>query len=94
MNFKEFTFLTDENIHPDVVSYLRNNNYDVTDVKESGLTGKSDSFLIKFAFTEKRIILIHDSDFGKLVFLDSSEFIGIINLRPAHFLAKETISTL
>ncbi len=94
MKLKQFLFLTDENIHPDVISYLRNLNYNIKDVKETGLMGKPDSYLLNIAFAENRVVLTHDSDFGKLVFLHSSEFIGIIYLRPGHFQAKETISTL
>jgi len=46
MILKDFKFLTDENIHPDVVHYLRKSNFDVKDVKESKLFGKSDLFLL------------------------------------------------
>ena len=39
MNLRRFAFLTDENIHPDVLGFLRGEGCDVLDVKESGLIG-------------------------------------------------------
>ncbi|MCB1178268.1 MAG: DUF5615 family PIN-like protein [Leptospiraceae bacterium] len=94
MELKRYSFLSDENIHPDVVKYLRNQNIEIKDVKESGLSGKSDSYLLNLAFKENRIILTHDSDFGRLAILENAKFVGIIFLRPGHFFSDLTITTL
>jgi len=45
MNILDFSILTDENIHPEVVAYLRTKGFDVLDVKEEGWQGKKDSDL-------------------------------------------------
>ncbi|MCB1189973.1 MAG: hypothetical protein H7A23_17960 [Leptospiraceae bacterium] len=41
MFLKNFNFLTDENIHPEVLQYLRNLGFNIKDVKESGLSGST-----------------------------------------------------
>lgn len=87
-------FLTDENILPEIVAFLRNLKYDVLDIKESGLSGKSDEFIYDLANNQKRIILTHDSDFGRLLFLNAYKSSGIIYLRPGHFNAQFTIKSL
>ena len=94
MKLRDFTFLTDENIQPAVLKYLRNMGLDVLDVKENGLRGTSDSELLRLAFTENRIIITHDSDFGNLAFRESVPLKGIIYLRPGHFDSDVTISSL
>lgn len=43
MFLKNFNFLTDENIHPEVLLYLRNLGFNIKDVKESGLSGSTES---------------------------------------------------
>lgn len=40
MRLEEFPWLTDENIHPEVVAYLRSRGFDVLDVKEQGWQGR------------------------------------------------------
>lgn len=94
MFLKDFKFLTDENIHPEVVSFLRKAGFDTKDVKESRLSGNSDLFLLKLAHQEGRVILTHDSDFGKIIYTETVDFTGIVYLRPGHFLSEFTISTL
>lgn len=42
MNILGYRLLTDENIHPEVVKYLRFKGFDVFDTKEEGLRGKKD----------------------------------------------------
>ena len=48
----DFKILTDENIHPDLVAYLRHKGFDVLDVKERGWFGKKDSDLLKISFEQ------------------------------------------
>lgn len=94
MTFRNLLFLTDENIQPLVVSFLRNLSIDVLDVKEEKLAGKADSFLLEKAFDQKRIIITHDSDFGRLVALNKLPFTGIIYLRPGHVDPAKSIQSL
>ena len=43
MTLAEFAFLSDENIHPEAVGFLRRLGLDVASVRELGLAGASDS---------------------------------------------------
>ena len=90
----DFPLLADENIHPDVISYLRQQECDVRSVVEDDLVGQSDRIVLRTAYADGRVILTHDSDFGTLVITQDEPFIGVIYLRPGHIRAKFTIRTL
>jgi predicted nuclease of predicted toxin-antitoxin system len=94
MNLHGAAFLTDENIHADVVVFLRGEGCDVLDVKESGLIGLDDLPLIQRAFAEQRVVMTHDRDFGKLAVAAGEPMIGIVYLRPGHILGQYTVDTL
>jgi predicted nuclease of predicted toxin-antitoxin system len=81
MKFNQLRILTDENISPRVVSFLRQQGLDVVDVKENGWEGKEDKFLLEQAYLDKRFILTHDSDFGTLAIYQAQKYYGIIYLR-------------
>lgn len=81
MKINSLKFLTDESVSPKVVSYLRKKGVDVIDVKEKGWHGTEDKFLMGIAYTEKRFILTHDSDFGTLAIGEGVPCYGIIYLR-------------
>ena len=49
-DISDFSLLTDENIHPDVVTYLRNKGFDVLDVKEQGWHGKKDTDILATSY--------------------------------------------
>lgn len=74
-------WLTDENISPQVVLFLRQQGIDVIDVKEQGWYGQEDSYLLKQALLTHRIILTHDADFGTLAINEDQECYGIVYLR-------------
>lgn len=78
----DYPFLTDENTHPQVVSWLRARGLDVWDVKEQHRQGASDRELLTLAHNEGRIVLTHDSDFGALATAFGVAWTGIIYLRP------------
>jgi|JI7StandDraft_1071085.scaffolds.fasta_scaffold216886_3 predicted nuclease of predicted toxin-antitoxin system len=78
----EYSFLTDENIHPHVVAMLRSHDIDVWDVKENQHQGTSDRELFVVANDQGRIILTHDSDFGALAVAHGLAWTGIIYMRP------------
>jgi predicted nuclease of predicted toxin-antitoxin system len=73
-------FLIDENIHADVVVWLRSIGQDVVYVAES-LSGSSDEELLKIARGEHRIIVTDDKDFGELIFHRRVLSSGVILLR-------------
>ncbi len=86
--------LTDENVHPEVVSFLEQQAFDVLDVRRSGLVGSSDRDLLRRAYPDQRIIVTHDRDFGKLVIAAEEPFYGILYLRPGHLDPSFTTATL
>ena len=81
MRFQDVRFLTDENISPKVVDYLRNNGFDVLDVKEQNRHGCTDEELLDIAFREQRFLVTHDSDFGTLAINLGKKNFGIIYFR-------------
>ncbi len=94
MNLAECAFLTDENIHPGVVEFLRSKKLDVVTTEEAGLQGKSDESLLHVSHKQNRIVLTHDRDFGKLAIAQLQPLVGIIFLRPGHKDADFSIKTL
>ncbi|BBO18569.1 conserved hypothetical protein [Candidatus Brocadia pituitae] len=81
MKFYEIRILTDENISPKVVSFLRERGIDVIDTKEQNWYGKEDEDILEIAYKEKRFVLTHDSDFGTLAINEGKRNYGIIYLR-------------
>lgn len=94
MRLTDSRWLTDENIHPDVVAHLRGRRLDVLDVRERGWHGWSDDQLLEEARREGRIILTHDGDFGTLALLGGRPVVGIVRVRPGHIRAQVTIDAL
>lgn len=94
MNLFDFPFLADENIHPDVIQFLREQEYDVLSVYESELGGETDTAVLRAAHQSGRIVVSHDSDFGALTFAQNVPFTGIVFLRPGHISPEFTIQTL
>jgi predicted nuclease of predicted toxin-antitoxin system len=78
----DYPFLTEENIHPDIVAMLRSHGIDVWDVKENQRQGTSDKDLLSLAHMGGRIVLTHDSDFGRLATALGLAWTGLIFLRP------------
>jgi predicted nuclease of predicted toxin-antitoxin system len=73
-------FLVDENIHADVVAWLRTMGQDVLYAAEN-LSGNSDEKLLDLARLEGRVIVTDDKDFGELNFHRRAVSSGIILLR-------------
>jgi len=88
------SFLADENIHPAMISFLRDNGYDVISVEQLNLTGKSDHAIISEALKTERIIITHDSDFGSIAVAGGEPFTGIIYIRPGHIKGDYAIETI
>ncbi|NOZ49710.1 MAG: hypothetical protein GXP37_06630 [Chloroflexi bacterium] len=89
-----FPLLTDENIHPGVITYLQNKGADIITVREVGLGASKDVDILQYALEEQRVVLTHDSDFGRLAFVHQKAIPGIIYLRPGHIKSEFTIATL
>lgn len=89
-----YPIVTDENIHPRVVAYLRDRGFDVLDVKEQGWHGMDDKEVLVRAHREGRVVISHDKDFGTLVIAAGKPLTGILYLRPADIHPENTISRL
>jgi predicted nuclease of predicted toxin-antitoxin system len=71
-------FLADENIHGEVVAALRAEGRNVVSVGEAALVGQDDASVPRLATEQNRVVLTHDSDFGRLVVADGVPYIGIV----------------
>jgi predicted nuclease of predicted toxin-antitoxin system len=90
----DFSLLTDENIHADVVKHLRTLGFDVKDVREEQLHGATDKQLLEIAYLENRVIVTHDSDFGTFIFTENTNFHGITYFRPGHIISTFVINSI
>lgn len=93
MKALDFPLLADENVHPDVIVFLRKADLNVTSVTEQGQFGLPDTEVLKQATDAGRVVLTHDSDFGGLALM-GAKFIGIIYIRPGHIRTDFTTKTL
>ena len=94
MNLFACKLLTDENIHPLVVHFLRQEGCDIEDVLTLGLAKTADDVILTEALKDSRIVLTHDRDFGRLAILFRQPMHGIVFLRPGHIDPQFTIATL
>lgn len=94
MKISSLKFLTDENIQPRIVSFLRKKGIDVVDVKENGWHGNEDKYLMEIANKEKRFILTHDTDFGTLAINEGVPCYGIIYMRLRNLKVSNVINIL
>jgi predicted nuclease of predicted toxin-antitoxin system len=94
VRLRDSALLTDENVHPDVAAFLREQGHDVLDVKDASLAGLGDTELIRLAFAQGRVVVTHDSDFGKLAMAAGEPMVGVLYLRPGHIVPSFTIGTL
>ncbi len=94
MRLAESPWLTDENIHPEVIAYLRSRGLDVVDVKEQGWQGRLDEEILDAAYRAGRIVLTHDGDFGTIALLGGQPVVGIVRIRPGHIRSDVIIRTL
>ena len=94
MNLSEFKFLTDENMPPRAVAWLKNKGLDVFDIKSEGLGGTSDEDILPIAQAQNRVIITQDSDLGTILFKLGLQKAGVIFLRPGHVSAQQAIDSL
>jgi predicted nuclease of predicted toxin-antitoxin system len=89
-----FPLLADENIHDEVVHYLRKQGLPIDSIKERNLRGSTDNQIIDLAQKEEKVIITHDADFGRIQHLSENIRIGIIFLKPGHIHFSSTIQTI
>jgi predicted nuclease of predicted toxin-antitoxin system len=79
-----FPLLADENIAPYVVEALAGQGKDIRSIHDEALTGGTDLAILRRARELGRVVLTHDSDFGRLAVDRGEDFVGIVYLRPGH----------
>jgi predicted nuclease of predicted toxin-antitoxin system len=89
-----YPLLADENIHPEVVRALAAQGFDITSVRELNLKGSSDEAVLRVAHAQHRVVVTHDSDFGRLAIQSGAPFTGIIFVRPGHISASFVLDAL
>jgi predicted nuclease of predicted toxin-antitoxin system len=89
-----FAYLADQNIHADVIAFLRSRGLDIVTTRDSGLDGADDQDVLRAAFSTERVVLSHDSDCGTLAVASGQPVKGIVYVRPGHIAAEFTIQTL
>ena len=94
MKLRDFNLLTDENIPPAVVHFLRQKGFSIFDVKESGLSSSTDQALLDIATKDRLVIVTQDNDFTASFFQLRVRDVGIIYLKPGHVSSEVTIVTL
>jgi len=75
-------FLFDEDMPRSTTKLLKDKGFDVLDVRDCGLRGKSDEEIFRFAQEEKTVILTGDMGFGNLLRFPIGSHSGIV---IAHF---------
>jgi predicted nuclease of predicted toxin-antitoxin system len=73
-------FLVDECTGPAVARWLREQQHDVFSVFEQA-RGVDDDEIIQMAFTDNRILITYDKDFGEKVYRERCPHRGVILLR-------------
>jgi predicted nuclease of predicted toxin-antitoxin system len=86
-------FLVDECVGPSVVRWLRENNHDATSAYED-CRGWEDESILEKAYSEGRIVVTMDKDFGDMVFRMKMPHCGIILLRSAYSGPAKKISLM
>ena len=74
-------FLADENIFPQVISYLRKLGHDVKGIREFGIPQTTDDKIIDIATKEERTIVTFDKHFGDILRYPPQNLSGIILIR-------------
>ena len=69
MKALDFPILTDENVHPEIIEFLRKAGLDIDSIAEQGKFGLSDAEILRQATQSGRVVLTHDSDFGGLALM-------------------------
>lgn len=71
-------FVVDEDMPRSTSKLLRDKGFDVLDVRDCGLRGKSDEEVFRFAQKEGAVILTGDSGFGNLLKFPVGSHSGIV----------------
>jgi len=82
-------FLLDMGLAWRTAQYLRAHGHDAVHLREQGLQRLSDELIVAKALTERRVILTHDLDFGRIVVLSRGQLPSVVTFRLADMRAGE-----
>jgi predicted nuclease of predicted toxin-antitoxin system len=74
-------FLTDENIPPAIIQFLRDKGFDVNDVRELGKSRATDATIMDLARQEERVVVTFDKHFADILLYPPSSHCGVIRIR-------------
>lgn len=86
-------FLIDESVEFAVIRFLRQIGHDVVAVSE-GVIGIRDEEVLKAAYSEKRILVTNDKDFGTLIYFQRAKHHGVVLLRLPDEEVKQKINRI
>ncbi len=72
--------LADEGVDKPIVTALRNVGFDVAYILETN-AGAEDNSILELAYSQQRILITQDKDFGELVFRLKKAHYGVILIR-------------
>jgi predicted nuclease of predicted toxin-antitoxin system len=87
-------FLTDENISPTIVQFLRDRGFSVKDVAEEGMSGVDDAAIMNFARQEGRALITFDKHFANILLYPPSSHCGVVRIRIHPPLLSDIIQAL
>ncbi len=73
-------FLVDECVGTMVAKWLKENNHDAVSIYD-GTCGIDDNAVLGKAFSEGRILVTSDKDFGEMIFKSKKQHCGVLLLR-------------
>jgi predicted nuclease of predicted toxin-antitoxin system len=94
LKLPDFRYLADESLDRQVVAHLKQLAWDIVGVDEVGLIGKPDAEVLGTAYSQGRVVITHDSDFGMLAVAAGQPCVAIVYLRPGHIEAAFTIKSI
>jgi len=81
-------FLLDMGISHTTAGFLRSIGHDAVHLREQNLQRLGDEDIVAKAYEEKRIILVHDLDFGRMVALSGERLPSVITFRLSDMRAQ------
>ena len=87
-------FLADMGVSQRVVSWLRNEGHDALHVREENLLRLPNGLIFEKAYSEKRILLTFDLDFGEIVALSGGRNVSVILFRLRNTKTQHVIDRL
>ena len=74
-------FVLDMGLARRTAEFLRTKEHDATHLRDQGLQRLSDVSIVEKALVERRVILTHDLDFGRIVALSRGQLPSVITFR-------------